>query len=181
MTVTLWILLADFIFGKECKIVCYSLMTSGKSGVRRPLYFLKLTVPFRSIAVTCRLNVPLVLIWMSKPSLPVISRNISAVIFSPFRNFRLFFVELLMPSGFFLLFFLFFFSFPFQTLFFLPFCIRLTGLYQGSGVKTEGIEYMDRQEGDDFSILRILQDVFNPVLAIGCRFFPVTLLVKDSA
>ena len=61
-----------------------------KSGVRRPLYFRKLTVPFLSIAATCLLNVPLVLIWMSNPSLPVISRNISAVIFSPFRNLRLF-------------------------------------------------------------------------------------------
>ena len=90
-------------------------------------------------------------------------------------------VKELLPSGFFLLSFLLFFSFPFQTLFFLPFCIRLTGLYQRGGVKTEGIEYMDRQEWDDFSILCILQGVFNPVSAIGRCFFPVPLLVKDSA
>ena len=97
------------------------------------------------------------------------------------QEFPFVFVELLMPSGFFLLSFLFFFSFPFQTLFFLPFCIRLTGLYQGSGVKTEGIEYMDRQEGMIFPSSASFRVFFNPVLAIGCRFFPVTLLVKDSA
>ena len=39
----------------------------------------------------------------------------------------------LLPSGFFLLSFLLFFSFPFQTLFFLPFCIRLTSLYTVAG------------------------------------------------
>ena len=93
------------------------------------------------------------------------------------QEFTFVLVKQLLPSGFFLFSFLLFFSFPFQPLFFLPFCIRLTGLYQSGGVKTEGIEYMDRQEGDDFSILRILQGVFNPVLAIGRRFFPVPLLV----
>ena len=97
------------------------------------------------------------------------------------QEFPLVLVKQLLPSGFFLLSFQFFFSFPFQSLFFLLFCIFLTGLYQRSGVKTECIEYMDRQEGDDFSILYILQGVFNPVLAIGRRFFPVPLLVKDSA
>ena len=97
------------------------------------------------------------------------------------QEFPFVLVKELLPSGFFLLSFLLFFSFPFQTLFLLPFCIFLTGLYLRGGVKTEGIEYMDRQEGDDFSIFRILQGVFNPVLAIGRRFFPVPLLVKDSA
>ena len=51
------------------------------------LIFRKLTVPFLSMPLTCLLNVPLVLIWMSKPSLPVISRNIPPVIRSPSRNF----------------------------------------------------------------------------------------------
>ena len=173
--------MADFIFGKECKIVCYSLMTSGKVGSTAAFVFSETD---GSVPVDC--------CYMSVECPFGSDMDVKAVPSCDFKKhfcryfltaqeFPFVFVELLMPSGFFFLSFLFFFSFPFQTLFFLPFCIRLTGLYQGSGVKTEGIEYMDRQEGDDFSILRILQDVFNPVLAIGCRFFPVTLLVKDSA
>ena len=88
---------------------------------------------YRPVPVDCRhmsVECPFGLIWMSKPSLPVISRNISAVIFSPLRISacsRQAVVAISLLSPFFpaLLFF------PFQPLFFLPFCIFLTGLYQG--------------------------------------------------
>lgn len=45
-------------------------MASGKVRSPAALDFRKLTVPFLSMPLTCLLNVPLVLIWMSKPSLP---------------------------------------------------------------------------------------------------------------
>ena len=113
--------MADFIFGKECKIVCYSLMTSGKVGSTAAFVFSETD---GSVPVDC--------CYMSVECPFGSDMDVKAVPSCDFKKhfcryfltaqeFPFVFVELLMPSGFFFLSFLFFFSFPFQTLFFLPF------------------------------------------------------------
>ena len=104
--------------------------------------------------LTCLLNVPLVLIWMSKPSLPVISKEHSSRDPFPVQEFLFLFIEqpliLLFPRS--ALFRLFLLLFP--AFLFLPPFVCLTGLHQGGGVKSESLEHADGDQPDKGSSFR---------------------------
>ena len=56
-------------------------------------------------------------------------------------------------------------------MFLLPF-VCLTGLQQGCGVESEGIEHTDGDQSDEGSSFRALKRIRNPVPAIGGGFLP---------
>ena len=73
------------------------------------------------------------------------------------------------------------FLFPLPAfLFLLPF-VRLTGLQQGCGVESEGIEHADGDQPDEGSSFRILKRIRDPVPAIGGGFLSATFSLEKPA
>ena len=77
------------------------------------------------------------------------------------------------------LFRLFLFLFP-AFLFLLPF-VCFTGLQQGCGVESEGLEHADGEQLDKRSFFRTLKRIRNPVPAISGGFLPAVFPVEEPA
>lgn len=59
--------------------------------------------------------------------------------------------------------------------------ILLTGLHQGSGVKSESLEHADGDQIDEGSSFRTLKRIRNPVPAIGGGFLSATFSLEKPA
>ena len=99
----------------------------------------------------------------------------------PVQEFLFLFIEqplvLLFPRS--ALFRLFLFPFP-AFLFLLPF-VCLTGLQQGCGVESEGIEHTDGEQLDKSSFFRTLKRIRDPVPAIDGGFLPAAFSLEKPA
>ena len=99
----------------------------------------------------------------------------------PVQEFLFLFIEqplmLLFPRS--ALFRLFLLPLP-AFLFLLPF-VRLTGLHQGGGVKSESLEHADGDQPDEGSSFRILKRIRDPVPAIGGGFLSATFSLEKPA
>ena len=65
-------------------------------------------------------------------------------------------------------------------LFLLPF-VRLTGLHQGGGVKSESLEHANGDQIDEGSSFRTLKRIRNPVPAIGGGFLSAIFSLEKPA